>query len=121
MESIYNSRKDQFITKYGQAKFNTMFDKISNGKHIKKAEQWITQNRMFPNAQDYDIIASSSTSVFGIPIGGIGSSDRSIMGALIVLKILNDRINNVYYFEQSDRIRAKAIAIIKMYEPYQSF
>ena len=39
MESIYSLRKNQFIAKYGQAKFNTIFDKISSRKHIKKAEQ----------------------------------------------------------------------------------
>ena len=114
MENIYNERKQIFISKHGQSEFDKLYGQILGTKQLHHIEQWIMQHRMFPNAQDFNTVASSTTSLFLKSIFRSTDSSFAEMGSLIALKLMNDRVNESYHFECPDRIKQLPLQIIRI-------
>ena len=109
MENIYNQQKAFFIARNGQERFDKLYRKISESKTLSRLEGMSIHGGTPPNANDFSVVATSSSSTFfGF------SSDSKIMGALIALKIWDEKINRVYGFASQYVIDGIAMNIVRI-------
>jgi hypothetical protein len=109
MEHVYNQQKARFIARNGQDRFDKLYRKISDSKTLAQLEGMSIHGGASPNANDFSVVATSNSMTFW----GF-SSESKIMGALIALKIWNEKINRVHSIASPFEISNIAMNIIRI-------
>lgn len=91
-ENLYNRYQEYFIYKHGQAKFNTIKEKIHNSSKLADLNKQSIQNKAAPPAAVFG--ASITTTPYFI----FCSADTSALAEFIAIKNWNEGINSVHNF-----------------------
>lgn len=103
MENIYNHNKLKFIRQYSSDKFERLYDKVANSKATISLIGHSANRSLAPNPADF--LGSANMIPYVVSKFNIGIS---VMAALIMLKIWNERIN--IYHRLTDEYRMAEIA-----------
>ncbi|WP_347296965.1 hypothetical protein, partial [uncultured Bacteroides sp.] len=103
----YIQKQNAFIEKKGRNKYDTLYKKISSSSILAKLEGMSIHGGQAPGAEDFSMVATSNWSLFF-------KFDQmtTTMGALIALKIWNEKVNLRYGMADDYKLLRIANAII---------
>jgi hypothetical protein len=103
----YIQKQNAFIEKKGRDKYDTLYKKISSSSILAKLEGMSIHGGQAPGADDFSMVATSNWTVFF-------KFDQmtTTMGALIALKVWNEKVNIKYGMVDDYKLLRIANAII---------
>jgi hypothetical protein len=107
LEPTYNAFKSYYTSKNGSTKFEKIFDTVSNSPLVNNAFLETAQRRVAPSGTDFfELILSLRYFIFA-------KNETRALGAVIALKIWEERVNQVYKLATPESIDYKLEIIMK--------
>jgi len=115
-EYLYLRYKEKFIYNHGQAKFNTIEEKVCDSVRIERLFSKSIQQRTDPSQADFGVAIQTTTYFI------LAGSDTSAMAEFIAVHFWNDTVNCHYHLCSEHTLYFKGESILKKWGKfYESF
>ena len=111
-EHLYIRFKTKYIYNYGQAKFNTVEEKIYSSSKLTELNKISVNRSIAPNAADFNATIQS----IGYFI--ISNSDTSAMAQMIAIKRWDEQVNSKFGFCTEHQLYFKGESTLKKWSKF---
>lgn len=108
----YREKQNSFIHEKGRNKYDILYQKVLDSSILAKLEGMSIHGGQAPSAKDFCVLA---TNIWYISIKFDQKTNE--MGALIALKIWNEKINSMYNMASDYEMYTKALNISNQLNP----